>query len=204
MISLIVFLGNIGQEYERTRHNAAWIAADKLNICAGISWQRKFQGQYGKMPLSSTGGQTVHVVKPETYMNLSGNCAGAAAQFFKIAPADILIVHDELELPLSVLSLKWSGGLGGHNGLRSIKAALGTADFWRLRIGIGRPDRKHQMNVQHKPDIAEYVLSPFSVQEYHQLTAAIPAIDELFSLLLTQQKEPDVLLKAGWNKKMPD
>ena len=142
MISLIAFLGNVGREYERTRHNAAWIAADHLNICAGISWQHKFRGLYGRFPAAVSGGAAVHALKPETYMNLSGEAVGEAAQFFKIPPAEILIVHDELELPPAALSLKWSGGLGGHNGLRSIKAALGTPDFWRLRIGIGRPGGK--------------------------------------------------------------
>ena len=98
MISLIAFLGNVGREYERTRHNAAWIAADHLNICAGISWQHKFRGLYGRFPAAVSGGAAVHALKPETYMNLSGEAVGEAAQFFKIPPAEILIVHDELEV----------------------------------------------------------------------------------------------------------
>jgi len=104
MISLIAFLGNVGREYERTRHNAAWIAADRLSICGGISWQHKFRGLYGRFPAAVSAGQAVHALKPETYMNLSGEAVGEAAQFFKIPPAEILVVHDELELPPAALS----------------------------------------------------------------------------------------------------
>ncbi|MEL3907168.1 MAG: aminoacyl-tRNA hydrolase [Treponema sp.] len=219
MISLVAFLGNTGREYERTRHNAAWIAADRLTICAGIAWQRKFRGLYGRFPAQLTGGRAVHVLKPETYMNLSGDCVGEAAQFFKIPPEEILIVHDELELLPAVLSLKWSGGLGGHNGLRSVKAALGTADFWRLRIGIGRPDNKHTKERagsaengtagtdgrtgQGDADIASYVLSPFSQAELNVLLQTVPVLETLFSLLFTEQKEPESLLKA-WTKVQPE
>ncbi|MGP1455212.1 MAG: aminoacyl-tRNA hydrolase [Treponema sp.] len=206
MISLVAFLGNPGQEYARTRHNAAWIIADALKICSGVLWQQKFQGQYGRLPAALTNGNTVHTVKPETYMNLSGNCIGKAAQFFKIPPENILIVHDELELPPATVSLKWAGGLGGHNGLRSIKAALGTADFWRLRIGIGRPDKKQghsQSDEQHSPAIADYVLAPFSQAEYNLLRTAIPTCDTLCSLLCTEHKDPHSLLPA-WGKIKPE
>jgi len=202
MISLVAFLGNVGREYERTRHNAAWIASDRLTICAGISWQRKFRGQYGRFPASVTGGQVVHALKPETYMNLSGESVGEAAQFFKIPPEQMLIVHDELELPPAALSLKWSGGLGGHNGLRSVKAAFGTADFWRLRIGIGRPGGKKSGGQDH-PDIADYVLSPFSQQEFALLTETLPRLEPLFSALITERKEPRSLLPA-WGKLLPE
>lgn len=202
MISLVAFLGNTGKEYEYTRHNAAWIVADRLSICAGISWQRKFRGQYGRFPLAVTGGKAVHVLKPETYMNLSGESVGEATQFFKIAPSEVLIVHDELELPLAVLSLKWSGGLGGHNGLRSVKASLGTADFWRVRIGIDRPGGKKNKG-QGQPDIAGYVLSPFSQEEYTLLTGTLPQWEPLFFALIAERKEPQTLL-SSWNKLLPD
>ena len=201
MISLIAFLGNVGREYERTRHNAAWIAADRLAICAGVSWQHKFRGLYGRFPVTVTGGQAVHALKPETYMNLSGEAVGEAALFFKIPPAEILIVHDELELPPAAISLKWSGGLGGHNGLRSVKAALGTADFWRLRIGIGRPGGKKSSSAEH-PDIAGYVLSPFSQEEFTLLDTALPKLNPLFTALITERKEPNALLPA-WAKILP-
>lgn len=202
MISLIAFLGNVGREYERTRHNAAWIAADQLHICAGLSWQHKFRGLYGRFPPSLTGGQAIHALKPETYMNLSGEAVGEAAQFFKIPPEEILIVHDELELPPAALSLKWSGGLGGHNGLRSVKAALGTADFWRLRIGIGRPGGKKSSSAEH-PDIAGYVLSPFSQAEFALLDTVLPRLNPLFAALVADRKEPQTLLPA-WTKVLPE
>lgn len=201
MISLIAFLGNVGREYERTRHNAAWLAADRVSICMGISWQHKFRGLYGRFPAAVTGGQAVHALKPETYMNLSGEAVGEAAQFFKIPPEEILIVHDELELPPATVSLKWSGGLGGHNGLRSVKAVLGTADFWRLRIGIGRPGGK-KSSTEH-PDIAGYVLSPFSQAEFALLDTALPRINPLFTDLITNRKEPQTLLPS-WTKVLPE
>ena len=134
-------------------------------------------------------------------MNLSGESVGEAAQFFKIPPAEILVVHDELELPPAALSLKWSGGLGGHNGLRSIKAVLGTPDFWRLRIGIGRPGGKKSSSADH-PDIAGYVLSPFSQEEFTLLDAALPQLEPLFTALITERKEPQTLLSA-WTKVLP-
>lgn len=197
MISLVAFLGNVGKEYEKTRHNAAWIAADLLRICSGISWQHKFRGLYGKFPMAVTGGRVVHALKPETYMNLSGESVGEAAQFFKILPEEVLIVHDELELPPAVLSLKWAGGLGGHNGLRSIKAALGTVDFWRLRIGIGRPNDKK--DGAYHPDIAGYVLSPFSKEETAFLEVSLPQLEPLFAALITDGQEPNTLISA-WKK----
>lgn len=197
MISLVAFLGNIGKEYERTRHNAAWIAADRLHICSGISWQHKFRGMYGKFPMTITGGRVVHALKPETYMNLSGESVGDTVQFFKIPPEELLIVHDELELPPAALSLKWAGGLGGHNGLRSVRSALGTADFWRLRIGIGRPNDKKDST--YHPDIAGYVLSPFPKEEAALLEAALPQLEPLFTALITDGQEPNALI-AAWKK----
>ncbi|MGP1577298.1 MAG: aminoacyl-tRNA hydrolase [Treponema sp.] len=200
MISLIAFLGNIGAEYAQTRHNAAWIVAERAAFCSGVVWQRKFRGQYAKLTHSSSGkNTTVHIVKPETYMNLSGECVGEAAAFFKIPPEEILIVHDELELPLAALSLKWSGGLGGHNGLRSIKAVLGTADFWRLRIGIGRPAPK---NAVVQPNIADYVLSVFPKADMEKINAVTPLLATFFSALLYEQTEPKKLLPV-WKKILP-
>ena len=157
MISLVVFLGNYGREYEKTRHNAAWIFEESLPLASKLNWQSKFKGQYAvldraviaemsesicgtQLKCPASAGEKVYFLKPETYMNLSGESIGALAAFYKIKPEEVLVIHDELELAPGTVSLKWSGGLGGHNGLRSTKAVLGTADFWRIRIGIGRPD----------------------------------------------------------------
>jgi PTH1 family peptidyl-tRNA hydrolase len=131
----------------------------------------------------------IHLLRPETYMNLSGNSVIAAASFFKIPPERILVVHDELELPLGFAALKFSGGLGGHNGLRSMKAVFGTAGFWRLRIGIGRPGHDN---------ISAWVLSDFDPQEEPVLEQVLAAAADVLVRSLLQG--PDSLLPE-WNKK---
>jgi PTH1 family peptidyl-tRNA hydrolase len=142
-----------------------------------------------------------HFIFPETYMNLSGESAAAAASFFRIPPERILVVHDELEMPLGVVGFKFGGGLGGHNGLRSMKASLGTADFWRLRIGIGRPgDREPGKggSPERHGDIMGWVLSDFEEPELPVLERVFAAAsDALTSALL---RGPRSLLPE-WNKK---
>ena len=142
-----------------------------------------------------------HFIFPETYMNLSGESAAAAASFFKIPPERILVVHDELEMPLGVVGFKFGGGLGGHNGLRSMKVNLGTADFWRLRIGIGRPgDREPGKggNPERHGDIVGWVLSDFEEPELPVLERVFAAAaGALTSALL---RGPRSLLPE-WNKK---
>ncbi|MBR4824189.1 MAG: aminoacyl-tRNA hydrolase [Spirochaetaceae bacterium] len=206
MISLVVFLGNYGREYEKTRHNAAWIFEESLPFASKLNWQSKFKGQYAvldraviaemsesicgaQLKCPASAGEKVFFLKPETYMNLSGESIGALAAFYKIKPEEVLVIHDELELAPGTVSLKWSGGLGGHNGLRSTKAVLGTADFWRIRIGIGRPDHS---------DIAGYVLSSFSSDERIILDQIFPTLSALLVQVLC--KNPDTLLK-DWSKK---
>lgn len=137
--------------------------------------------------------EKIYFLKPETYMNLSGESIGELAHFFKIKPEEILVVHDELELKPGTISFKWSGGLGGHNGLRSTKATLGTADFWRLRFGIGRPNH---------PDVACYVLSRFSEDELITLDIAFSKAAKLLAKALTATK-PERLLKE-WGKVLID
>ncbi|AGT44742.1 aminoacyl-tRNA hydrolase [Treponema pedis] len=200
MIELIAFLGNYGKKYENTRHNAAWIFSGLLDISCGVVWQNKFKGQYAKITLSYPEGKIVHLLKPETFVNLSGESVGAAASFFRLKPENILIVHDELELKPGILSFKWAGGLGGHNGLRSVKSALGTADFFRLRIGIGRPDFSDRGG-EENPDIAGYVLSKFAQSELDILNSQVPALNVFFKELL-QAEEPKILLK-DWAKVLP-
>lgn len=191
MISLVAFLGNVGRQYAGNRHNVAWHFADSLSLLSSVSWQKKFRGQYASIPLADSDGERrlVHLVKPETFMNLSGESIGEAASFYRVKPEEILVVHDELELPLGTASLKWSGGLGGHNGLRSAKAALGTPDFWRLRFGIGRPEHA---------DIAAYVLSDFTADERISLSLVWPPVSELFEKVL--ENGPEAYQKE-WQKK---
>ena len=135
---LVVGLGNPGREYARNRHNAGWLVVDELARRHGGSWRSKFSGQLAEIRLD---GHKLALLKPETFMNDSGTSVGAAARFFKLDPDAVLVVHDEGDFDLGRLELKVGGGLAGHNGLRSIARELGTQDFLRLRIGVGRPER---------------------------------------------------------------
>lgn len=186
LIDLVAFLGNTGKQYERNRHNAAWLFADSLQALSSLSWSKKFKGESATL---NAGGRKIQLLKPHTFMNLSGESIAEAASFYKIKPERTLVVHDELELPAGTFGLKWSGGLGGHNGLRSAKACLGTADFWRLRFGIGRPIYD---------DVALWVLSDFSKDEVPAMNAAFQGAGELFQALLTE--DPEKLLPE-WKKR---
>jgi peptidyl-tRNA hydrolase, PTH1 family len=149
---LVAGLGNPGREYERTRHNAGWMVVDELARRHGGSFRSKFSGQLSETRLDEL---KLALLKPETYMNVSGQSIGAAGKFFKVDPADVLVVHDDVDLEPGRLQAKFGGGLAGHNGLRSIAQALGTNDFLRLRIGVGRPGRGDRRSV------ADYVLGGF-------------------------------------------
>jgi PTH1 family peptidyl-tRNA hydrolase len=138
MVKLIVALGNPGPEYELTRHNIGWLVADSLKPIDGNNWKSKFKGEYTDF---SYKGEKVYVLKPQTYMNLSGESVQQLCQFFKVATQEILVLHDELDLPFGQIHFKKGGGLAGHNGLKSIAKHMGTQDFLRLRLGIGRPNR---------------------------------------------------------------
>jgi PTH1 family peptidyl-tRNA hydrolase len=144
MIKLFAGLGNPGAEYEATRHNAGfwWIdaLADELKVT--LAPDKNFQCQVGR---TTVGGQTVWLLKPQTFMNLSGRSVAALARFFKIQPDEILVVHDELDVLPGQAKLKLGGSHAGHNGLRDIHAQLGTADYWRLRLGIGHPGVKSEV-----------------------------------------------------------
>jgi PTH1 family peptidyl-tRNA hydrolase len=149
---LVAGLGNPGREYASTRHNAGWMVLDELARREGGSWRSKFSGQLSETRLD---GARLALVKPETYMNESGKSIAAAARFFK-APVDaVLVVHDDVDLEEGRLQARLGGGLAGHNGLRSIAQGLGSHEFLRLRIGVGRPGRGDRRSV------ADYVLAPF-------------------------------------------
>jgi PTH1 family peptidyl-tRNA hydrolase len=135
---LVAGLGNPGREHARNRHNAGWLVLDELARRHGGSWRGKFSGQTAEVRV---GDERLALLKPETYMNDSGRSVGPAAAFFKLEPSEVLVVHDEGDFDLGRLELKVGGGLAGHNGLRSIARELGTQDFLRLRIGVGRPER---------------------------------------------------------------
>jgi len=153
---LVVGLGNPGREYERTRHNAGWLVLDELARRHGGSWRSKFSGSLAEVRL---GDAKLALLKPETYMNESGRSVGAAARFFKVPPEQVLVAHDDVDLESGRLQARSGGGLAGHNGLRSLGQHLGSQDFLRLRIGVGRPGRGDPRSV------ADWVLSPFAPEE---------------------------------------
>jgi PTH1 family peptidyl-tRNA hydrolase len=160
---LVAGLGNPGREYARNRHNVGHMVVDELARRHDGTWRAKFSGQLAEVRID---GHKVALLKPETFMNDSGQSVKAAAQFFKIEPDAILVVHDESDLETGRLQARLGGGLAGHNGLRSVAKHLGTPEFMRLRVGVGRPGRGDRR------DLADYVLSDF---EPHEDVAAIVA-----------------------------
>ncbi len=149
---LVVGLGNPGREYAGNRHNAGYLVVDELARRHGGSWKGKYSGRVAEVRI---GDARVALLKPETYMNESGTSVAAAARFYKLEPGSVLVVHDEGDFDLGRLQARAGGGLAGHNGLRSIAQRLGTQDFLRLRIGVGRPERGDR-----RP-LADWVLSDF-------------------------------------------
>jgi len=161
IIKLAVFLGNPGTEYRNTRHNAGRIIAGAFTASFSLSWQKKFKGLYAQLIKD---GRKIHLLQPETFMNRSGESLKPCMDFFNIMPEEILVVHDEIELPFGYIDIKKGGGLGGHNGLRSIVQHIGTRDFYRFRIGVSKPQFG---------DVAGYVLSNFSKEEKSDLEKII-------------------------------
>lgn len=161
-MKIIAGLGNPGREYERHRHNIGFRVVDELlRRVRGELHQDKFEARVGTANL---GGEQVLFVEPQTYMNLSGRSIAGAARFYKVAPEDVLVVHDELDLPFGRIQLKAGGGAGGHNGLKSTIEQLGGDRFARLRFGIGKPEGPNA-----KERVSGYVLSPFFSEEQTQL-----------------------------------
>jgi PTH1 family peptidyl-tRNA hydrolase len=160
---LIVGLGNPGSEYEQTRHNVGFWFIDQLarELRTSLTPQSKFYGLAGRAG-------DLWLLQPTTFMNRSGQAVAALAQFYKIAPAEILVVHDELDLPPGGIRLKQGGGNGGHNGLKDIQARLGTPDFWRLRLGIGHP---RTLGLSHA--VVDFVLHPPRKEEQPDIEQAL-------------------------------
>jgi PTH1 family peptidyl-tRNA hydrolase len=170
-IRLIVGLGNPGREYEKTRHNAGFWWVDAIAERKRAAWKRetKFSGYTTRV---EEGGREFLLLKPSTYMNESGRSVAALLRFFKIEPAAMLVVHDELDLPPGTVKLKKGGGTGGHNGLTDVVEVLGTKEFWRLRVGIGHPG--------HKDLVSDYVLAKARREEQEAID---PALDRSLDLL---------------------
>ncbi|MEU1546943.1 aminoacyl-tRNA hydrolase [Nocardia sp. NPDC005745] len=173
--ALVVGLGNPGPEYERTRHNVGFLVADVLAERVG--------GRFGVHKKSGADllqarldGRQVLIAKPRSFMNLSGRPVAALAKFFSVPPTEVIVVHDELDLPFGAIRLKRGGGEGGHNGLRSVSSALTTKDYLRTRIGIGRPPGRQ--------DPADYVLKPFSAPERKEVPVIVEQAADAVELLL--------------------
>lgn len=187
-MKLLVGLGNPGSKYAATRHNAGFWFCDRVAAAgrAFFAAERKFHGEVAKLGLPAG---EVWVLKPDTFMNKSGLAVGALAGFYKIAAKDILVAHDELDLPPGGVKLKFGGGISGHNGLRDIVAALGTQDFWRLRLGIGHP----RENAASEQEVVDYVLHAPRKEEQADIDAAIEKSLEVWPLLAAGETEAAML-----------
>ncbi len=173
-MKLFVGLGNPTAQYERTRHNVGFRAAEQFARAHGISLDgKKWNGLYG---VGQAKGEKIAILLPQTYMNLTGESAGPAMRFFKVAPEDVVALHDELDLPFGRLQMKKGGGSAGHNGLKSLVQHLGTPDFLRMRIGVSRPPPKW--------DTAAYVLANFTGAEESQLDDVLDRCSTGLELLI--------------------
>lgn len=172
---LLVGLGNVGRGYAATRHNAGfwWADAMAARLGADFASEAKFSGDVAKAP------RDLRLLKPATYMNLSGRAVAAVARFFDIDPEEILVAHDELDLSPGAVRLKQGGGHAGHNGLRDIQQQLGSAAFWRLRLGIGHP---RDSDMPQQP-VADYVLKPPRSEELRAIEDAIARARDVWPLL---------------------
>ncbi len=170
-IRLIAGLGNPGPRYQDTRHNAGFWFVDRVAAAHGASWraEKRFFGEVAQLTLP---GSPVRLLKPATYMNESGRAVGALARFFGVEPEQVLVAHDEIDLPPGIVRLKRGGGHGGHNGLRDVIPQLGSPDFARLRIGVGHPG--------HKDQVVGYVLSRPGTEERRLIEDAVARAAERF------------------------
>lgn len=191
MIKLFVGLGNPGPDYEATRHNAGfwWIDALARELKVNLVPERSYYGLAGR---TSVNGQSVWLLQPQTFMNLSGKSVASLARFFKIQPEEILVVHDELDLPPGQVKLKRGGSHAGHNGLRDIHAQLGSPDYWRLRIGIGHPGEKSEVAnwVLKKPAPDQRTLIEDSIAHSLKAHAAMLAGEMDKATLLVHTTKP--------------
>lgn len=185
MFQLVVGVGNPGSQYAETKHNIAWMLLDQTPTFGNAIWKSKFKGEYAEATIK---GKKFYALKPQTFMNLSGESVQPMANFFKIAPSEILVIHDELDIPFGQVHFKMGGGLAGHNGLKSIAACLGTDSFARMRVGIGRPPHG---------DVSGWVLGGFHGDQKIQLPLLIQKLhDPLVTAMV------DGLNKVGiYNKK---
>jgi PTH1 family peptidyl-tRNA hydrolase len=172
---LIAGLGNPGARYQATRHNIGFVVLERLATAHSLEWREQFDGLTTELRV---GAARALLLKPLTFMNRSGFSVGKVAGFFKIPPDQVLVVHDEVDLPLGTLRLKQGGGEAGHNGLKSVTAQLGTADYLRLRCGVGRPPP------EFPGDTADYVLQAFAPAEGQQVEAMVDGALQALRMVL--------------------
>ena len=186
---LVIGLGNPGPQYARTRHNVGFMVADLLAARIGAPFTvHKKSG--AEIVTGRLGGRPVVLAKPRTYMNESGRQVGPLAKFYSVPPGDVIVLHDELDIAFGRIRLKLGGGEGGHNGLRSLVNALGTKDFQRVRIGIGRPPGRK--------DPAAFVLEPFNTGERDEVPTICEQAADATELLLELGVEPAQNLVHAW------
>jgi PTH1 family peptidyl-tRNA hydrolase len=186
---LVVGLGNPGPQYAKTRHNVGFMVADLLAARLGAPFKvHKRSG--AEIATGRLGGHSVVLAKPRTFMNESGRHIGPLAKFYSVSPADMIVIHDELDIDFGKIRLKLGGGEGGHNGLRSVANALGTKDFQRVRIGIGRPPGRK--------DPAAFVLENFTAVERNEVPTICEQAADATELLLQVGLEPAQNVVHGW------
>ena len=204
MIRLVVGLGNPGKEYERTRHNAGFWLVERFASASGIALRKdpKFQALVGRHEASGA-----WLLEPQSFMNASGRAVQMLAGFFKIKPEEILVVHDELDFPPGVAKMKQGGGIDGHNGLKDISQRIASHDYWRLRIGVGKPPAEAEG--------ADYVLQRPPAEEKEAIDAAIQKALDLLPMMLsgdmqgamhklhTEEKPPAPAKKEPEKKEVP-
>jgi PTH1 family peptidyl-tRNA hydrolase len=191
-MKLIVGLGNPGFLYARNRHNVGFMCVSHLAKMRDIRFDKK-QAQ-ARTGIGSIAGKKVVMARPQTFMNASGESVSALLRKLNVAPADLIVIHDDLDLPVGKIRLRLGGSSGGHQGINSIIARTGTRDFYRVRVGIGRPDVTENSSVDKEEAVISYVLSDFTAEEKNIIEQTLPSVGESIICLLSEG------LEAAMNK----
>jgi PTH1 family peptidyl-tRNA hydrolase len=183
-LKLIVGLGNPGFLYARNRHNVGFMCVSHLARAQGIRFDRK-QG-HARTGIGNIAGNRVVLARPQTYMNASGESVSALARKLNITPADLIVIHDDIDLPPGKIRLRLDGGSGGHKGIDSITARLGSREFYRIRVGVGRPDIAGDSAAAKEEAVIAYVLADFTPEEKKMIDKIMPDVSQAIACLLTE------------------